>query len=60
MRRAHDREADAALQAAGLVHTATVYPGADHAFFNDTGTRYDPGAAAQAWRATLDWFGRNL
>jgi carboxymethylenebutenolidase len=52
--------ADAALQAAGLVHESHVYPGADHAFFNDTGPRYNPDAASQAWRATMDWFGRYL
>jgi carboxymethylenebutenolidase len=52
--------ADAALQTAGLVHEARVYPGADHAFFNDTGPRYDGDAATQAWQATLDWFGRYL
>jgi carboxymethylenebutenolidase len=52
--------ADAALQAAGLTHDSRVYPGADHAFFNDTGPRYNPDAATQAWAATLDWFGRYL
>lgn len=52
--------ADAALQAAGLTHDSRVYPGADHAFFNDTGPRYNPDAASQAWRATMDWFGRYL
>jgi len=52
--------ADAALQGAGLTHDSRVFPGADHAFFNDTGPRYDPDAASQAWRATMDWFGRHL
>lgn len=50
--------AEAALRAAGLDHALTVYQGVDHAFFNDTGPRYNPAAAEQAWRATLDWLGR--
>ncbi len=48
----------AALERAGLVHELIVEPDADHAFFNDTGPRYHPAAAADAWRRTLDWFGR--
>ena len=31
-------------------------PEADHAFFNDTGARYNAAAAAEAWRRVLDWF----
>ncbi|HEY9416791.1 MAG TPA: dienelactone hydrolase family protein, partial [Pseudonocardia sp.] len=52
--------ADAALRDAGLTHDSRIYPGADHAFFNDTGARYNPDAASQAWQATIDWFGRYL
>ena len=37
-----------------------VFDGVDHAFFNDTGQRYDPDAAAQAYQAMLDWFGEHL
>ena len=29
---------------------------ADHAFFNDTGARFNPHAATEAWRRTLNWF----
>lgn len=47
--------ARAALQRAGLVHELLTEPGANHAFFNDTGDRYDPVAAADAWRRMLDW-----
>jgi len=50
--------AAAALQRAGLVHEVVVEPDADHAFFNDTGRRYNPAAAANAWARVLDWFGR--
>jgi carboxymethylenebutenolidase len=49
-----------ALQRAGVVYEIVVYPGADHAFFNDTGTRYNPQAARQAWERALEWFRRYL
>lgn len=49
----------AALQAAGNVHEVRVFPGVNHAFFDDTGPRYDAAAAAEAYRATLDWLGRH-
>jgi carboxymethylenebutenolidase len=45
----------AAMKAAGLTYDVITYDGADHAFFNDTGPRYDADAAAKAWTATLDW-----
>lgn len=47
--------AAAALQAAGLVHEIKTYPGVDHAFFNDTGGRYDPTQAAAAYADVLAW-----
>ncbi|MBB2910454.1 carboxymethylenebutenolidase [Streptosporangium becharense] len=53
-------EARAALERAGLEYEIVTFPGADHAFFNDTGPRYDAGAAAQAYRRVIDWFGRHL
>ena len=49
-----------ALQQAGLTHEIKTYPGVDHAFFNETGPRYDAEAAAAANQAMLDWFGRYL
>jgi carboxymethylenebutenolidase len=52
--------ATAALEAAGLTHEIVTYPGANHAFFNDTGPRYDQDAATQAYAKVLDWFGRHL
>ena len=33
-----------------------IYEGADHAFHNDTGPRYHPEAARDAWERTLAWF----
>lgn len=49
-----------ALEAAGLTHRIAVYPGAGHAFFNDTGGRYDPVQAAAAWADVTDWFAMYL
>lgn len=44
-----------AMRRAGKSFEYTVYPGAKHAFFNDTGPNYDPGAALDAWRRTLEF-----
>jgi carboxymethylenebutenolidase len=52
--------AKSALDRAGLVNDIIVEPSADHAFFNDTGPRYNAAAAADAWERMLDWFGRYL
>jgi carboxymethylenebutenolidase len=48
--------AKAALEAARLEHELLTFNDADHAFFNDTGARFNPHAAAEAWRRTLNWF----
>jgi carboxymethylenebutenolidase len=50
----------AALQAAGLPHDVRTFPGVDHAFFNDTGPRYNAAAASEAYQAVLAWFEANL
>lgn len=52
--------AEAALTAAGLDHEIKTYPGVDHAFFNDTGQRYDAEQAAAAYADVLDWLARYL
>lgn len=52
--------AKAALDRAGLVNDLVVEPDADHAFFNDTGPRYNAVAAADAWTRTQDWFTSHL
>jgi carboxymethylenebutenolidase len=52
--------AEAALKAAGLTYEIRTFPGAGHAFFNDTGPRYNAEAAQQAWSEVLDWFGQHL
>ena len=48
--------ARAALRKAGLKHQIVTYPGVNHAFFNPTGSRYDPTAAAAAYKRMLGWF----
>ena len=52
--------AEQALAKAGLVNDLIVEQDADHAFFNDTGERYDPKAAADAWQRVQDWFAKYL
>jgi dienelactone hydrolase len=44
---------EAALKAAGVKHTAYVYPNTQHGFHNDTTPRYDAEAAQLAWRRTV-------
>ena len=46
----------AALDKAGMVNNLVVEPDANHAFFNDTGDRYNAAAANDAWRQVQDWF----
>ena len=38
------------------IYEKVIYEGADHAFHNDTGGRYHPEAAKDAWEKTLAWF----
>src|SRR3990170_3619394 len=49
-----------AMRKAGVTHEIVIYPGADHAFFNDTGPRYNASAARGAWDRTVGWFGKYL
>jgi carboxymethylenebutenolidase len=52
--------AEAALKKATLTHEIVTFEDADHAFFNDTGPRYQAEAARTAWSRVLDWFGKHL
>jgi carboxymethylenebutenolidase len=45
-----------AMAANNKVYEKVIYPYADHAFHNDTGSRYNPDAAKDAWERTLAWF----
>ena len=51
----------AALADAGVAVAEKIYPGARHAFFNDTNaTAYDPAAAGDAWLRTLAFLAQHL
>lgn len=45
-----------ALDNAGVTYQFNIYSGVDHAFHNDTSSRYVEEQATQAWQDTLDWF----
>ena len=48
--------AKAALDASRQRYELLTFTEADHAFFNDTGARFNPHAATEAWRRALNWF----
>jgi carboxymethylenebutenolidase len=41
-------------------YTYKIYPGAQHAFNNDTGDRYHAEAAKEAWGRTIEFFKKQL
>jgi carboxymethylenebutenolidase len=49
-------EIEQAMMANNKTYEKIIYPNADHAFHNDTGSRYNPDAAKDAWQHTLAWF----
>ncbi len=50
-----------ALKKAGIDYQLHMYPGAQHAFNNDTNTsRYDKNAADLAWKRTIDFLKKKL
>jgi len=61
---------EGALDSLGIDHDVKEYPSAGHSFMNDhgrlmvllkvMGLGYEPGAAEDAWRRILAFFGRNL
>jgi len=55
------RQLEQQLKKLGKDAQLVVYPGAGHAFFNDTRKEvYKPDAAADAWRRTVDFFRTTL
>ena len=55
------RELEAQLKERGKAVEMHIYPGTDHAFFNDTRPEvYDPEAAADAWRRTVAFLRQHL
>jgi len=49
-----------ALKKANIEYKIFIYPGAGHAFNNDTGPRYNEEAAKLAWKRTVDFFKEKL
>jgi carboxymethylenebutenolidase len=49
-----------AMKKNNKVFEKMIYPGAGHAFHNDTGRAYNPTAAEDAWKRTLEWFAKYL
>ncbi|NJK81372.1 MAG: dienelactone hydrolase family protein [Chloroflexaceae bacterium] len=43
-----------------LTHEFRIYPGAGHAFLNDTRASYNEAAARDAWNRAVQWFRNNL
>ena len=54
------REFQATLDSLGKPASIHIYEGADHAFANPSGTRYNEKAAKDAWAKTLSFFGHTL
>ena len=54
------RELESLLQELGKEASIHVYEGANHAFANPSGNRYDAEAAEQAWQRTLAFFAETL
>jgi len=55
------REVDKAIKAAGKPSEIHIYPGVDHAFFNEERPDvYNKAAADDAWRRTLTFFRQHL
>lgn len=54
-------EVDAAMKKLGKSYEYKIYPGAQHAFFNDTNQqRYNAEAAKDAWAMTLEFIRKTL
>ncbi len=54
------RAMEAALHELGKQAEIVIYDGADHAFANPSGERYQPDAATDSWRRTTEFFERHL
>jgi carboxymethylenebutenolidase len=54
------KQFEAALKSVGNTPEIHIYDGADHAFANPSGTRYNAAAAADAWNKTTAFLARYL
>ncbi|MGH7846485.1 MAG: dienelactone hydrolase family protein [Candidatus Binatia bacterium] len=52
--------AEEAMKKYNKSYTYKIYPGAQHAFNNDTGDRYHAEAAKEAWGRTIEFFKKQL
>ena len=54
-------DTEAAMKKYNKVYDYKIYPGAQHAFNDDTNPeRYDANAAKEAWGRTMEFFRKNL
>lgn len=51
---------EAAMKSAGKTYTYKIYEGANHAFFNDTGPRFNEAAAKDSWTRLVAYFKETL
>lgn len=54
------RQLEQKLKAMGKTVELKIYPGANHAFFNETGKNYKADAAEDAWRRTIAFFRQHV
>ena len=54
------RKFESTLDSLGKSVQVKIYPDANHAFANPSGTRYNPKAAKDAWQKTMTFFNKNL
>ena len=54
------RRLDEALTRHNVPHDVKIYPGAQHSFFNDRGSRYHKEAAEDSWKRVMAFFGEHL
>lgn len=57
---ATEPDVEAAMRQNGKTFDKAIYPGAGHAFNNDTASSWNEQASYDAWQKTLDWFKRYL
>jgi carboxymethylenebutenolidase len=51
---------DVELDKYAVPHDIKIYPGANHSFFNDQGSRYNAVAAQDSWQRILAFFQEHL
>lgn len=51
---------EAEMKKRGIDYEAVVYPGTQHAYFNDTGDAYNKEAAEASWQKSLEFFRKHL